>query len=129
MWKACRQLRAGIAVFMGLLLAAQMALAHVPLSQPLDANHLRSVICGPDGPQTLILDLRDGSVTVENRVTAGEHCPVCVLGALAAAPYPTLFAHPLVLVADARVVAPAQQPPSVGADPARLIRAPPPLSA
>ncbi|WP_439105358.1 hypothetical protein [Celeribacter marinus] len=68
---------------MSLLLSAQVAFAHMPITEPVDDNHIATVLCGPDGFTTIIMDLSDGSIEVKKSDTVQDRCPLCVLGAIA----------------------------------------------
>lgn len=108
-----------------LLLGVQVALAYAPLEAPLAPGHIRTVICGPEGLQSVTIDLSDGSVEIAPAGFGESRCPFCVLGfADLAAPFTApdrpMGLHRLAYAAPAPQLAPARP-----RDRARPIRAPP----
>ena len=108
-----------------LLLGVQVALAYAPLEAPLAPGHIRSVICGPEGLQTVTIDLSDGSVEVAPAALGESRCPFCVIGhADLAAPF-VAPDRPMVLQRVAYAAPAPQIVPARARDRARPIRAPP----
>lgn len=108
-----------------LLLGVQVALAYAPLEAPLPPGHIRSVICGPEGLQSVTIDLTDGSVETAPAALGESRCPFCVLGfADLAAPF-VAPDRPMVLHRVAYAAPALQLALARLRDRARPIRAPP----
>lgn len=75
-----------LAAVLSLLLSAQVAMSYVALDTPLEAGHIRSVICGVDGFQTVTINLATGEVEITPTQTVQDRCPFCVVGAALLAP-------------------------------------------
>jgi hypothetical protein len=116
-----------LAAILSLLLSAQVAMSYVALETPLEAGHIRSVICGVDGFQTITINLATGEVEVIPTQMVQDHCPFCVVGAALLVPdfTPPQFAATFHFV-------PSEQAADLSVVPFRLWRAQaaraPPLS-
>ncbi len=68
-----------LSAVLGLLLAVQVAFSFFPVDLPLAEGSVRVVVCGPEGLQTVTIDLASGKIDTSSG-TGDSKCPFCVVG-------------------------------------------------